>query len=228
MTIDDAERLRQMEAAESVGGDSGPVVRRLRQSLRMLDAFSPAARGVCPAREELVAYFDEALETEPRRVLATHLEVCPFCAAELADLEALATPPLLEAVVLLAAGGLRLLSHSFRDAQMPQVAPARGDEPGEVVELSAASEDLDLQVQLHPGAAGAADVRLNWSRRSEPLDRARLNLLRGDCLLESRLAAAGEEVVFGDVPAGQYAVTIAPLGGDEVARMQLTLGVEEG
>ncbi len=225
--MDEAERLRRMEAAEVIGGESGPEVRRLRESLRLLAAFGPAARGACPTRAELVSYFDQELDTEPLRQLSAHLEVCPFCAAELADLEALTRPPLLEAVVLLAAEGLRLLSHSFREAQLPARALARGESPGGVVELTAASEDLELHVRLHPGGAGAADVRLNWSREHAPLDRARLNLLRGESLLESRLAAAGEEVVFGDVPAGRYAITIAPLGGDEVARMQLTLGVEE-
>lgn len=225
--MDDAERLRQMEEAERAGGQKSPATRRLRESMRMLAAFGPAARGVCPTREELVAWFDQELDTEPMRQLGAHLDVCPFCAAELADLEALARPPLLEAVVLMASEGLRLLSHTFREAHLPALAPARGEEVGGVVELSASSEDLLLNVRLHPGSSGAADVRLNWSREGEPLDRARLNLLRGDALLESRLAAAREEVVFGDVPAGRYAVTIAPLGGDEVARMQLTLGVEE-
>lgn len=224
--MDDAERLRELAAAEQIGGD-GPGVRRMREMLRLLDAFGPAARGACPTRDELVAWFDHDLDPEPMRQLAAHLDVCPFCAAEMADLEALARPPLLEAVVLLAAEGLRLLSHNFLAAQLPAPAVARGAEVGGAVELTAGSEDLLLHVRLDPGGAGAADVRLNWSREGAPLDRARLSLLRGDALLESRLAAAGEEVVFGDVPAGRYAVTIAPLGGDEVARMQLTLGVEE-
>jgi hypothetical protein len=190
-----------------------------------LAAFAPGRRGVCPARVDLVAYFDHSLASEATVAVRSHVAVCPFCAADLADLQALATPPLLEAVIQIAADGLRVLSHSFAASAQPRPATVRGG-GGQAVELAARGDLIDLSVRVLPAAAGAADVRVQVAPSAAPHGRVRVTLQRADALLESRLAVAGEEVLFAAVSPGDYQITLAPQNGDEVARVALRLDAE--
>jgi len=187
-----------------------------------LAAFSPARRGVCPPRAELVGYFDRALGPAAAAALRAHLKACPFCTADLADLTALATPPLLEAVVQIAGDGLRLLSHSFSATAALQPVPVRGA-AAQAVELGAHGESLDLQVRVHQAAAGSADVRVTVAPAAAELGRVRVSLFRAESLLESRLTQAGEELVFAAVSPGDYRLSLSPLAGDEAARVALKL-----
>lgn len=225
---EDDRKLAALELAESTADTSDPLAKRLRQTLAAVAAFAPSRRGACPAREELVAYFEQLLPAEPNARLEAHAAVCPFCASDLADLAALATPPIFEAVLQLAAGGLKLLTHSFGSAATPLPAPARGPQPDAVVELAARSEALDLHVRVVAGSPNSADVRVQLRRQDLPAGRARINLMRGEDLLESRSAVGTEEVTFADVPPGSYTLAVQPAEGFEVARVNLEVrGAEE-
>jgi hypothetical protein len=189
-----------------------------------LAAFAPGRRGVCPSRADLVSYFDSALGADAQAAIRLHVAACPFCAADLADLNALATPPLFAAVVALVKEGLRLVAHSFQASDAPVPAPARGA-ASPTLELAAEGEGLGLTVRLGRAAAGAADVRVQVARAAGP-GRARVNLLRGGDLLESRLTSEGDEVLFSAVTPGEYHLSVAPPEGDEAARVALTLTAE--
>lgn len=186
-----------------------------------LRAFAPARRVVCPSRAELVAYFDQALAHEAATAVRAHLAACPFCAADLADLTALATPPLFEAAVRLVTEGLKLVSHSFQAGAPLEPLPVRGATAA-ALELAAQDEDLQLRVRLAQSHQAAADVRV-WVRAHADLGRLRVSLVRGDSLLESRLAGEADEVLFTGVEAGDYLVCVTPQAGDEAARVALAL-----
>lgn len=221
--------LRALDAAESDSpAPRDETTRRLRQTLRLLAEFSPQSRGACPGREQLVAYHDQALEQTVALAVERHVALCPFCAGDLADLRALATPPLFEAVIRLVGDRLRLVSHSFASSATPAPAPARGDGETSVIELGARDEQLGLQLRIHSGSATSADLRVHLTGVDAPGSRARINLLRDDELLESRLSAADEEVIFSDVARGDYTVAVLPVGGDEIARVALRFEDEEG
>lgn len=195
-------------------------------------AFSPALRGFCPSRTELVAYFDSELAPDLRELVRAHLDACPFCAADLADLTALATPPVIEAVVAMIADGLRLVSHSFARSAQLALEPARGAATATAgtastspaaVDLTAPAEEgeLHLQVRYNPASSPDLRVRLTGPTRR----RVRISLYRGTALLESHVTEA-DEVVFPAVPPGHYRLSAAPLEGDELARVELTIEAE--
>lgn len=189
-----------------------------------LRAFAPGRRLVCPSRVELVAYFDQSLGTEAQTAFRAHITACPFCAADLADLAALATPPLFEAAVRLVRDGLKLVAHSFAAGTPLAPAPVRGA-TGAALELAAQDEDLELRVRLGNAGPAAADVRV-WVRAKADLGRLRVSLLRGDMLLESRLTGDSDEVLFTGVDVGDYLVCVTPQTGDEAARVELRLEPE--
>jgi len=185
-----------------------------------LTAFSPARRGFCPSREDLVAYFDAALTAEAMAAARAHLAVCPFCTADLEDLTALATPPLLEAVVQVVRGGLKLLSHSFDSHASLTPVAARGSTSA-AVELTTPAEDGELHLRLHRNPVSAPDLRVQLAAPAAR-GRVRVSLYRSDALLESHLSD-GDEVLFAAVEPGDYRLTLAPVDGDEVARVALRI-----
>ncbi|MBI5831990.1 MAG: hypothetical protein HZB16_06725 [Armatimonadetes bacterium] len=185
-----------------------------------LTVFSPARRGFCPSREDLVSYFDAVLTAEGMAATRAHLAVCPFCTADLEDLTALATPPLLEAVVQIVRGGLKLLSHSFEAHAALTPATARGAASA-AVELTTAAEDGELHLRLHRNPAASPDLRVQLAAVTSQ-GRVRVSLYRSDALLESHLSD-GDEVLFAAVEPGDYRLTLAPVDGDEVARVALRI-----
>ncbi len=185
-----------------------------------LTAFSPARRGFCPSRDDLVAYFDATLTAEAMAAVRTHLGVCPFCTADLEDLTALATPPLLEAVVQIVRGGLKLVSHSFEAHAALTPAAARGDSSA-AVELTTTAEDGELHLRVHRNPAASPDLRVQLAAPASR-GRLRVSLYRADALLESHLTD-GDEILFAAVEPGNYHLTLAPVDGDEVARVALSI-----
>ncbi len=219
--------LRALDAAEAGRPGDDPLARRLHQTLAAVAAFAPGRRGACPTREELVGYFDHALPAAAGAAVEAHVAACPFCAADLADLRALAVPPLFEAVILAAASGLKLVSHTFAASAAPVAEPARGP-AASALELGARGDELDLVMRVEAASPRAADLRLQLRDESGPITRARVNLLRDDALLESRLANSAGEVVFSNVGHGDYSVAVLPPSGDEIARVTLSLTPESG
>ncbi|MCC7494386.1 MAG: zf-HC2 domain-containing protein [Fimbriimonadaceae bacterium] len=223
--IDDRAAMAALDCAEGEQPGDAAVV-RLRQTLRLLAAFAPQRRGACCGRERLVAYHDGQLGAEEAGRVEAHLASCPCCAADLADLAALTQPPWFEAVVRLAAGAVELVRHSFGQAVRPAPLPARGEATA-TLQLAAAQDDVDLAVRLLAGSPGGVDVRVQVQRSGAPLERARLQLLRGEALLESRVLSGAEEVVLADLAPGDYALAVTPRAGDELARVRLRIEPEE-
>ncbi|MBI2299563.1 MAG: carboxypeptidase regulatory-like domain-containing protein [Armatimonadetes bacterium] len=223
----DDERRRELAGAEATAGAGDtPAAVRLRHALAALGEFAPGRRGVCPRREDLLAWVEQSLAMGEAERVRAHVAGCPFCASELADFEALATPPWLEAAVAVGRAGLRLLTHSFARSGSPATASARGPAASPDIELRSTGGELELRVKLHAAAVDTLDLRVQLRRAGAPVERARVNLLRGDTLLESRVTATGE-VVFGDVPAGEYNLAVFPAEGDEVARVAVRVAVDE-
>jgi hypothetical protein len=221
--------LNALQAAESGRGPTDETVRRLRRMLRMLAEFSPGRRGVCPDREQLVAYYEQAQAGTAADAVRGHVEACPFCRADLADLAALSTEPLLEAVVGLLHNGLRLLTHSFAASTTPQPVAARGDAATPTIDLATQRDGVAVELRVDHASSAAADVRVVLRLGDGPLGRARIGLHAGEALLESRVASDSGEVVFADVPAGDYTVTVESAQLDEVVRVALQLQtLEEG
>ena len=110
--IDD-ETLRSYLADSLPAGDLARVERALRESsdlrarledvrqnradtnLHTLGAIWRRGRLTCPSRQQLGSYLLEALDPDFSDYLKFHLEVveCPFCQANLADLQAKASQP---------------------------------------------------------------------------------------------------------------------------------------
>lgn len=221
--MNDEDRAKAMRALEEGGSGGGTdPLRRIHAALR---AFAPASRSVCPPRTLLVEYHDQALAAEEAARVMAHVETCPFCAADLADLEALCAPPLFEAVVAVGANALRLVRHTFTATAQPAMQPARGTAGGGL-ELRAEHDDMTVTMRVRPTSAGRADVRVALVAEA-PIDRARVNLERDDRLLESRVTTTGE-VTFAEVMPGDYTVTLAPSRGDEWARVALRLEPDQG
>ena len=110
-TIDDG-TLRAYLADSLSPGDSARVEKALRESselrarledvrqnrgdanLHTLGAIWRRGRLTCPTRQQLGSYLLEALDPEHVSYIKFHIEVveCPFCQANLADLQAKSTP----------------------------------------------------------------------------------------------------------------------------------------
>ncbi|NUQ01561.1 MAG: hypothetical protein HUU35_17080, partial [Armatimonadetes bacterium] len=108
----------------------------------------------------------------------------------------------------------------------PAPALARGAEPAPLLELSGRSDDVEVLLRVQAGTARRSDVRVQL-QRAVPIERTRVNLMRQDHLIESRLAGTQDEVVFADVPCGEYIIAVLPQDRDEVARVALQLQAED-
>lgn len=217
---DDARARRLLAAAEAGEGDDETA--DLRWALAALREFAPGKRGVCPQRDILMAYQTRELAEDQLGEVAAHVHTCPFCASDLADLQALQAPPLLAVTAALGRAGLRLLSHSFDRAAQPEPLAVRGSEVAPEIALSGAGEDLEIEVSLQTVSATAIDLRVELRRHGEPVQRARINLYRGDDLLESRLAPLGE-VRLSELPPGEYLLTLSPPDSDETLQVAVRL-----
>lgn len=218
--MDDADILRRMSDAEA--GRSTPEAAPVARMLGLLRGFSPATREACPSRDDLVAHEAGELSTDDSSRVAAHLAACPFCAADLADYRALVAPPLFELVARLVADGIELVRHGFPAGGAAEPVLVRGDEPGGGLILIAPCDGREIEVRLQPATAESADLRLVL-RPDQRAERHRLNLLRGDELLESRVAIGAEEITFAAVAAGDYTVAVEPLDGGAPARVGLRL-----
>lgn len=215
-----------MSAAEAGTPTDDPDVLRLRRMMHLLDAFAVGRRTVCPTRVDLVAYQAGELSHDTVEGVQAHVAVCPACWSDLADLSALASPPLLEVVVELAHDALRLVRHTFGSAATPLAAPVRG-EPVGAIELAAEQEALRLHLSVDTAADDRADlrVRLNGTADAGLGEHWRISLYRGDHLLESRQIPRQEpagEVDFARVGHGRYTVVVTAAGA-EVGRLEIDL-----
>lgn len=218
--MDEADILRRMSDAEA--GGRSPEAAPIARLLGLLRGFSPATREACPSRDDLLAHEAGELSADDLRRVAAHLAACPFCAADLADYRALAAPPLFELVARLVADGIELIRHGFPAGSAAEPVLVRGAEPGAGLILITPCDGRELEVRLQPATAEAADLRLVL-RPDQRAERHRVNLLRGDDLLESRVAVGAEEIVFAAVAAGDYTVVVDPLDSGVPVRVGLRL-----
>lgn len=100
--LDDALSEAEMAKVEQALRDSEPLRRALRQTMQERDrgehslgAVWRRERLTCPNREQLGSYLLQVLEEEQQDYIAFHLQVvgCPYCVANLADLQALQQEP---------------------------------------------------------------------------------------------------------------------------------------
>jgi len=217
---DDERALRLLAAAEA--GSDDEQTADLRWALAALKEFAPGRRGVCPKRDILVAYQARELADDQLSEVAAHVRTCAFCASDLADLQALCAPPLLDVVAVLGKAGLKLLSHSFERATLPAPLMVRGEQVAPEITLAGTAEELELEVTLQAVSSTAMDLRLQVRRGGVPVERARINLYRGDHLLESRVAPAGE-VRLPELPAGDYLVAVSTPDGADTLQVSVSL-----
>src|SRR6516162_2543132 len=100
--LDDALSDAETARVEQALRDSEPLRRALRQAMQERDrgehslgAVWRRERLTCPSRETLGSYLLQVLDEAEQDYLAFHLETigCPFCLANLADLETLQKEP---------------------------------------------------------------------------------------------------------------------------------------
>ena len=100
--LDDALSEAEMAKVEQALRASEPLRRALRQAMQERDrgehslgAVWRRERLTCPSREQLGSYLLQVLEDEQQDYIAFHLQVigCPYCVANLADLQALQQGP---------------------------------------------------------------------------------------------------------------------------------------
>lgn len=100
--LDDALSDAEMAQIEQALRDSDPLRRALRQAMQERDrgehslgAVWRRERLTCPSREQLGSYLLQVLEEEQHNYIVFHLQVigCPYCVANLADLQALQREP---------------------------------------------------------------------------------------------------------------------------------------
>ena len=96
--LDDALSDAEMAKVEHALRASEPLRRLLRQAMQERDrgehslgAVWRRERLTCPSREQLGSYLLQVLEDEQQDYIEFHLQVigCPYCVANLADLQAL-------------------------------------------------------------------------------------------------------------------------------------------
>ncbi len=96
--LDDALNDAEMAKIEQALRHSEPLRRSLRQAMQERDrgehslgAVWRRERLTCPSREQLGSYLLQVLDDEQQNYLDFHLHVigCPYCVANLADLQAL-------------------------------------------------------------------------------------------------------------------------------------------
>jgi DNA-binding phage protein len=96
--LDDALSDTEMAKIEQALRASEPLRRALRQAMQERDrgehslgAVWRRERLTCPSREQLGSYLLQVLEDEQQDYIDFHLQVigCPYCVANLADLQAL-------------------------------------------------------------------------------------------------------------------------------------------
>ena len=96
--LDDALSESEMAQVEQALRHSEPLRRALRQAMQERDrgehslgAVWRRERLTCPSREQLGSYLLQVLEDEQQDYIEFHLQVigCPYCVANLADLQAL-------------------------------------------------------------------------------------------------------------------------------------------
>jgi hypothetical protein len=96
--LDDALSDAEMAKVEQALRASEPLRRALRQAMQERDrgehslgAVWRRERLTCPSREQLGSYLLQVLEDEQQAYIDFHLQVisCPYCVANLADLQAL-------------------------------------------------------------------------------------------------------------------------------------------
>lgn len=104
--LDDALSDREAAAVEQALRDSEPLRRALRQAIQERDrgehslgAVWRRERLTCPPREQLGSYLLQVLDDGLQDYLDFHLNVvgCPFCVANLHDLQALQQEPVPQA-----------------------------------------------------------------------------------------------------------------------------------
>jgi hypothetical protein len=100
--LDDALTDTETAQLEQALRESEPLRRQLRQAIQERDrgehslgAIWRRERLTCPSREQLGSYLLQVLDDELQDYVAFHLRTieCPFCLANLADLEALQREP---------------------------------------------------------------------------------------------------------------------------------------
>jgi DNA-binding phage protein len=100
--LDDALTESETARLEQALRDSEPLRKLLRQALQERDrgehslgAVWRRERLTCPSRETLSSYLLQVLDDDEQDYITFHLETvaCPFCLANLADLEALQKEP---------------------------------------------------------------------------------------------------------------------------------------
>jgi len=100
--LDDALSDEETALVEKTLRESDPLRRQLRAIIQERDrgehsigAIWRRQRLSCPGREELGSYLLQALERDLQDYIAFHLQVigCPFCQANLADLQMLQQEP---------------------------------------------------------------------------------------------------------------------------------------
>jgi DNA-binding phage protein len=104
--LDDALSDAEMARIEQALRDSESLRRSLRQAMQERDrgehslgAVWRRERLTCPTREQLGSYLLQVLDDEQQDYIAFHLQVvgCPYCVANLADLQALQQEPVPQA-----------------------------------------------------------------------------------------------------------------------------------
>jgi hypothetical protein len=100
--LDDALSERETARVEQALRDSEPLRKLLRQTMQERDrgehslgAVWRRERLTCPSRETLGSYLLQVLDEAEQDYIAFHLDTvgCPFCVANLADLETLQKEP---------------------------------------------------------------------------------------------------------------------------------------
>ncbi len=189
------------------------ALRAYQQTAALLESYAPASRNLCPPRGETV----------PR----AHLDACPLCREDLADLAALDAPPRAVLAVRLARGLVELVENALGELlPAPEPALARGGAAGAAV---AVRRDLGggatLEVSLAPGREGV-DVLV----RVTGAPRFRAELARAGRLVEGResderqrgAVAEDGRVLFDGVAPGEYELVVHR---KDAAPVEVVLGV---
>ena len=175
-----------------------------RRVAALIESYAPASRNLCPPRGEPVN--------------RAHLDACPLCREDLADLAALEAPPRVALAVRFARGLVELVENALGELlPAPEPVLARGGAASATVAVRRELEaGVTLEVALAPGREGV-DVLVRVTGAA----RFRAELARDGRLVEGRESDEGR-VLFDGVAPGEYELVVHRPGATPV---EVVLGV---
>ncbi len=187
---------------------ASPALSAAAAELRLLDTLMGSAlqRSTCPELDDLLLYQAGLMTGVSQQQLARHIQGCPDCRHELAQLATPAAPPLPER---LAAAGRRLLD-ALRVSAPPQPALALRGNAHQQLEYQAG--DYHLLLAIIPPVAGEdiwqIEGQISHADAPAALPEATVQALRADNLVAQDSVDEFGFFALDQLPAGSYTLQI--------------------